>query len=226
MADKKLHAEAGAVGCFGGAVAGADDGHEVEGLAGFLQGADDLRGAGGIDVGVEFSDDEEEIALQLVGVVFVGAAGVAFIDGPAHPLLVPPDFVHAVVVAAAVGDGDVVEVVMIEQGAHGVLAAGTAAVDADAGEVHPGACFGGGFDPELAVGKAGILEVFPADIVEGLAAMIGAHAVEFDDDEAEFGEDVVIEQAAEILGGEGAVRSGIDVFDDGVFFWRDRSGRA
>ena len=36
-------------------------------------------------------------------------------DGPAHPLLVPPDLVHAVVVAAAVGDGHLVEIAVCQQ---------------------------------------------------------------------------------------------------------------
>lgn len=165
-------------------MAGADDGHEFEALVSFLQGTDDLRRAGGIDVGVEFANDEQEFALEFVRVFDVGTEFVAFINGPAHPLLVPPDFIHAVVMATAVGDSDFVEVVVIEKGAHGVLAAGAAAVDADAAEIHPGACFGGFSDPKFSVWESGIFEVFPADIMEGFATMIGAHAIEFDNDEA------------------------------------------
>ena len=95
-------------------MAGAGDGHEVKGLPGFLQCADDLHRAGGIDVGVEFADDEEQVALEFGGVFDIGAALVAVIHGPAHPLLIPPDFVHAVIMTAAVGDGDFIEVVMIQ----------------------------------------------------------------------------------------------------------------
>ena len=62
--------------------------------------------------------------------------GVLRADRLAHPLLVPPDLVHAVVVAAAVGDGGLVELAVEEHGADRVLAAGRAAVDADAAEVH------------------------------------------------------------------------------------------
>jgi hypothetical protein len=66
-------------------VAGAGDGHEVEGLPGFLQRGDDLRRAGGIDVRVEFADDEEEVSLELVGVFLVAAFDVLSSTGqPIH----------------------------------------------------------------------------------------------------------------------------------------------
>jgi hypothetical protein len=55
VADEEVVAEIGAVGGFGGAMAGSDDGHEFEGFACFLEGSDDLRRAGRIDVGVEFA---------------------------------------------------------------------------------------------------------------------------------------------------------------------------
>ena len=58
----------------------------------------------GIDVGVELADDQQQLALQPVRVVHVRRRGVLRPDRPAHPLLVPPDLVHPVVVAAAVGD--------------------------------------------------------------------------------------------------------------------------
>ena len=53
---------------------------------------------------------------------------------PIHGL-VPPDLVHAVVVAAAVGDGRLVEVAVEEQRPERVLAARRAAVDAHPGQV-------------------------------------------------------------------------------------------
>src|SRR6185503_17016430 len=104
----------------------------------------------------------------------VGTCLVLLADGPAHPQLVPPDLVHAVVVAAAVGDGDLVEVVVVDQRPHRILPAGAAAVDADAAEVHPRPRFGGGLDPELAVGETGIGEVLPAHVVERLGPPVGA----------------------------------------------------
>ena len=205
-------------------MAGANDGHEVEGLVRALQGADDLCGAGGIDVGVQFADDEEEVAFEFVCIVHVAAPGVAVVNGPAHPLLVPPDLVHAVVVAAAVGDGDVIKVVVIEQRAHRTLSASTAAVDTHATEIHPRACLRGIFDPQLAIWEAGVLQVLPAHVVKGFATMIGAHAVELDDDEAEFGNRVMPEQPAELLRGEGGMWSGVDVLHDRILLRRIEIG--
>ena len=75
--------------------------------------------------------------MELVCVVLVGTARIALIHGPAHPLLIPPDFVHAVVMAAAVSDGNAVEVVVIQQRPHGILATCAAAVNAHARQVHP-----------------------------------------------------------------------------------------
>ena len=68
MPHEKLFAEAGAVGGFGGAVACVRERHEVEGLVSLLKCGDDLHGAGGIDVGVEFADDEEQVSFEFMSV--------------------------------------------------------------------------------------------------------------------------------------------------------------
>ena len=47
---------------------------------------------------------------------------------------------------------------------------------------------GGRLDPEDAVGKAGVAEVLPADVVERLGAVGRAHAVDLHDDEAQLGQ--------------------------------------
>ena len=117
----------GAVGRFGGAVPGPWDDHELVVLAGLHECGRELQRAGRIDVVVEFSHDQHQPASEAVGISHVGAAGVALVDGPTHPGLVPPDFVHAVVVAAAVGDRHVIDFGMVEHGPHGVLPAGAAA---------------------------------------------------------------------------------------------------
>lgn len=73
-------------------MAGAGDGHEVEGLAHLLQRGDDLHRAGGIDVRVEFADGE----------VLAGAAGdephVTF-EGVLLALQARPDAAVALVLA-------------------------------------------------------------------------------------------------------------------------------
>jgi len=91
-------------------------------------------------------------------------------------------------VAAAVGDGGLVEVAVEEEPPQGVLAAGRAAVEADAVEVEGRVGRGGGAEPGDAVGEAGVGQVAPSDVVEGLRPPVGAHAVDLDDDEAELGQ--------------------------------------
>ena len=61
---------------------------------------------------------------SLLRVVHVRRRGVVRADRPAHPLLVPPDLVHAVVVAAGVDTADLVELRVEEQRAGRVLSAG------------------------------------------------------------------------------------------------------
>ena len=85
-----------------------------------------------------------------VRVRHVRVLGVPGTDRVAHPLLVPPHLVHAVVVATAERNSSAVEVAMDaernssavevameEKGAEGVLSAGRVAVDANAGEMPP-----------------------------------------------------------------------------------------
>ena len=162
---KELHAFSRGVGCFCGAVSGGGHDEKFEVFVGLDEGFSHLHRACGVDVGVGFSDDEEEVALEFVGVGNVRVLGVPRAD-EAEPCFVPPDLVHPVVVASAVGDGCAVEVAVVEECCEGVLASGTASVDADARQVHPGAIFGSGFHPSDTVGETCVIEVAPCDIVE------------------------------------------------------------
>ena len=203
----------------GDAVAGVGEEELLEVFVGADERVGDLEGGGGVDVVVVLAADEEEVAFEAVGVDDVGVLGIGGIDGPSHELLVPPEFVEAVVVAAAEGDGGFVEVVVPEEGGERVLPAGGPAEDAHAADVEPRVACGGGFQPEDAVGEAGVAEVFVADVVEGLGAAGGAHAVDADDDEAEFGEDVGEVVDGEEGGGEAvAVGAGVDLLEDGIAF--------
>jgi hypothetical protein len=55
-----------------GGVVAAGDYEEIEVLVGFDQGVDHLEGGGGVDVVVEFADDQQKFALEAAGVVHVG----------------------------------------------------------------------------------------------------------------------------------------------------------
>jgi len=50
------------VGCSGGTVTGSGDDEEVEVFVCFDEGVDGLHRRGGVDVGVEFADDEEKFS--------------------------------------------------------------------------------------------------------------------------------------------------------------------
>lgn len=66
VSDEEVAAAAFAVWGFCSAVACAGDEEEVEVFVGFDECVDDLKGGGGVDVAVEFTDDEEEFASEFV----------------------------------------------------------------------------------------------------------------------------------------------------------------
>ena len=109
---------------FAHGVVGAGDEDELEVLVGLDEGVDDLVGGGGIDVVVLFADEEHELALEVLGVLDVGGGDVGAIDGITHPLLVPPDFVHTVIMTPAGCIGCLVEVTVPQYCCHSVLSAG------------------------------------------------------------------------------------------------------
>ena len=106
-----------------GAVATTGDVEEVEVLVGFSESVRHLQSGRRIDVRVQLTDNQQELALKLSRVFNVGGSGVLRTHRPAHPLLVPPDLIHAVIMAPAVGDSSSIEFGMEEQGSHRVLAA-------------------------------------------------------------------------------------------------------
>ena len=128
----------------------------------------DLHRRRGIDVRIELADDEQQIALQPVRVVDVRRGRVLLADRPRHPQLVPPDLVHAVVVAAGVGDARLVEIRVKQQTAERVLPARRPAVDAHTGDVVRRILRRDRFVPEDPIGKAGIAKVFPGNVVKCL----------------------------------------------------------
>src|SRR4051812_33316380 len=72
IAREEVHPAAASVGRLGGAVAGSGDDQQVEILVGLHERVGDLHRARGIDVSVEFADDEHELALQLRSMRHVG----------------------------------------------------------------------------------------------------------------------------------------------------------
>src|SRR5207244_3985668 len=101
-------------------------------------------------------------------VCHVRLLGVMRADGVAHPELVPPDLVHAVVVASAERGGGLVEIAMCLERPQRALSAGRPAVDADARQVHVRVLRRRGLDPRDAIREAGIAEVLAANIMKSL----------------------------------------------------------
>lgn len=207
------------VGGLAGSVAAVRDHEEGEVLVGLNKVVHDLVGGGRVDVFVHFADGEHEVAFELGDVGAVGVFDVGIVNGPIEPLLVPPHFVDAVVVATAVGDGGFVEITVVEEGCGRGLSTCGATVNSDASEVHFGVFGSGGFHPLDAIGEAGVLEVFVGNLVKVTAAIIGPKAVDLNYNEAPFGHfGFVTGPTGPAFGDEGTVGAGVDVFDDGVFF--------
>src|SRR5690606_17396080 len=145
------------------AVLAAGEYEQVEILACAHQRIDHLHGRGRVDVAVLLAEDQQQLALQQVRVVDAGGARVvvALAFGQAHPLFVPADLVHAVVVAAVPGHADAVEARMEQQRAERALPARRRAVDAHARDVVGRIARGQGAVPGDAVGEAGVAQVLP-----------------------------------------------------------------
>lgn len=160
---------------------------EVEVASSALQGCGQLERGGRVDVVVKLSNDEHERPREPWSHPYIGGAHIAGVDGPPHPLLVPPDFVHAIVMAAASTIGCLIEVAMLKHGGRSLLSAGRGSKDAHTRRVDIWIALGGGPDPSHAVGESGILQVLVADLLEALAAIARAHGIELHHDKAEFG---------------------------------------
>src|SRR5262249_10253239 len=142
-----------------------------------------------------------------------------------HPCLVPPDLVHAVVVAARVRHGDIVELWVEEDRARRVLSAGGCAVDADTRDVVPRVLLVDRLVPEDAIGKAGVGNVFPRVIVERLRAIARTHAIDLHEDETDLRERYEALTAAPRLRNKRAVWPRVDLLDDRVLLFRVEGDR-
>src|SRR5204863_2878409 len=98
----------------------------------------------GWDVVVRLADNQEQLALQPPGVVYVGTLGIPILRFFApdfvqrqvtHPLLVPRRFVEAIVVTSAGRDRRLVKLGMKQDRRRRVLATGGIAVHANARDV-------------------------------------------------------------------------------------------
>src|SRR5437879_5222446 len=101
-----------------------------------------------------------------------------------------------------------------------VLSAGRIPIDTDAAYVVIRILCRYRLVPEDAIGKAGIGEVLPCHIVKSFRAVRGAHAVDLNDDKAEFGLRLHRGVRAEGFGDKRILWPGVDIFDHRVFLLR------
>lgn len=174
---------------------GARHEDEIEVLVGGDQRIDDLHRARRVNVIVELGDDEHQRAGESVGVHDVrGRVVHVVVDGPPHPRLVPPLLVQPVVVAAAVGDGGLVEVAVPQQRGQRALPARGAADDADARQVHPRPGGRRGAEPRNAVQEPSVPQVLVAVVMECLGPPVRPHPVDLYHHKAQFRELVLARQ--------------------------------
>src|SRR5690606_26331254 len=213
MSFEKFEHPSSAVTRSAGAVAGAWHEEELEVFVSLDQRIDHLERRGGIDVPIQPAEDEKELPLEPMRLCHVRLLLVMRPDGPSHPELVPPDLVHAVVEATAIGYRRIVEVAVGEERTERVLSAGRPAEDAHASDVHPRSLRRRGTHPRDAVREAGVADVLPADIVESLRAVRGSHTVDPHDDESTIGDRALARALAEGFRHMSAVRPGVDLLD-------------
>src|SRR5690606_24607531 len=108
MTSEEIHPPPLRVAFLAGPVVASGHGKELEVLVSRDEGIDHLIGGRRVHVRIDFADGEKQGALEFGGMGDVRVVPVVGTDGPTHPLLVPPDLVHAVVVAAAVRCGRLV----------------------------------------------------------------------------------------------------------------------
>src|SRR5206468_5849243 len=139
---------------------------QVKLLVGLDQRVDHLQRRRWIDVCVHLSHHKQQLALQTICVIHIGRGSILQTKWPAHPLLVPPNLVHPVIVTTRVRYGDLVELRVEEQRSHGVLPTGRSPEDPDASDVVRGVLSRHSFMPQDTVSEAGVSEVFEGDIVK------------------------------------------------------------
>ena len=110
-------------------VTSAGDIEQLEILVGSYQRIHDLHRRRWVDIGVEFTDDQLKIPTESMGIRDVRIRFVVGPNGPSHVEFVPPDFVHPIVMAAAVGYGRIVKFAKEQQSSQSVLTASRSTID-------------------------------------------------------------------------------------------------
>src|SRR5262245_2491475 len=103
-----------------------------------------------------------------MSIVHIGRGRVLRTNRPAHPLFVPPDLIHTVVVTSGVRHSGLVKLWMEEQRSQRVLSAGRCAENTDAADIVVRVLRGYRLVPEDAIRKTGIRKILERHVVKRL----------------------------------------------------------
>src|ERR1051326_2208813 len=120
MVDKKVLQQMLVVGA-ARAMSATGDKEQIEFFISLDERVGHLQRRGRIHICVHLAQYQQQLPLQLGSVVHIGGRRVLRTERPAHPLLVPPDLVHAIVMTSAVGHSYLVELGMEQQASKRVL---------------------------------------------------------------------------------------------------------
>src|SRR4029434_7594634 len=87
---------------------------QVELFVGFDQRVHDLKGRSRVYIRIHLRNHEQQLSLQPGSVIYIGRGRVMNVERPSHPLFVPPNLIHPVVMAAAIGNSRFVKLRMEE----------------------------------------------------------------------------------------------------------------
>ena len=170
---------------------------------------------------------QQQVPLQVLGEVLVcrrvvARAGIATLHIQPLIPLTPIVFVLTVVVVARLGDADLEEIGKVEHRARGRETTTRVAVDARLVDVDPAVALRQFLHPGHLIGQRVVAHVGVVGIVERLRTVGRPHAVDFDDDEAEFGQSLRLATGgAESPVADGAaLRAWIDMVDNRIFLRR------
>ena len=184
---------------------------------GFYECINHLKGRGGIYVVIQLAVYQKQFASKTVRVVYIGRFCVPGTCWVSHPLFIPPDLIHPVIVTTAQSHAKLVEIAMEQQCREGVLSPGRVAVNTHSGlNVHRRIFSCCRLHPKDTVRETRVFQVPPAYVVESLGAVCGTHAVYSDHNKAHLQQFGKAHICREIFGNVCIVRPGINVFHNGI----------
>ena len=173
-----------------------------------------------IDIIVQFPQDQHQFPLQTISIHRIGAFFIFFSDGIPHPLFIPPDLIHPVIMATASSDTHFIKIRVEQYSSHRILSACRAAINPNPVDIHLRIFSRRSLHPGDPVGKASVFQVFPTYIMEFFRTVSRPHSVDLYHDKAQLRQSGIYRRYGERFRDKRIVWSGIDILDYGIFFGR------